>query len=459
MKLALKQKIWLSIFIISLLMIVLIGGLTKFLYEKFYIEKQIETILSQAERLETIYYEEDEDVFLENVELVNHFFDYDVIYSNNPMLLSGVAPFEIIGEENLISFEERQVLLQGEELIMIREHERFNQQILAVVVPLFHNHRLDGALFLYRPISSVYEPFQPITKILIFVTAVLVILLLVMAKKITNYVVKPLKDMIIVTEQIGEGDFSKRISMKQKDELGQLAMAFNHMTEKLEMEENKRKQFLANVSHELRTPISYMKNFTEAVEEGVIDQDYYVSVMKKESDRLGRLVHDLLDLAQLEGDTYPMKQTILPFAQLIDEITERFIIDANKKAIEIKKELDADVILLGDEDRLAQVITNVLANSLKFTPANGSIRITLQKDDHIAYLSIEDSGQGIPEEDIDKLTERFFRVDKSRARKEGGTGLGLAIVQQIVRKHNGKLLIESTVGKGTKVTIQLPLYK
>lgn len=458
-KLGLKQKIWLSIFLISFFMILAMGGLTKFLYEKFYVDKQIETILARGQSLEKVYYDGSEEQFLQMVDWANEHFDCTVIYSDNPMLLSGAAPFEVIGEENLISYEERQVLLNGDELIMIREHERFNQQILAIVLPLFQNEKLVAALFLYRPISSVYEPFQPITTILVVATIVLILLLIFMAKKITSYVVKPLVHMMDVTKQFGDGDLSKRIDIKQEDELGQLADSFNLMAEKLEMEENKRKQFLANVSHELRTPISYMKNFSEAFEEGVIDEEQYVKTVKKEADRLGRLVHDLLDLAQLEGESYPMNETILPFAQFIDDLIDRYKIEAKKKNITIIKELDDEVIVFGDEDRLTQVFNNIMENSLKYTSVDGKIIVKLAKDKHFTELSIEDNGEGIPAEDIPKLTDRFYRVDKSRARKEGGTGLGLAIVQQIVKNHRGTLSIKSTVGKGTKVTIKLPLYE
>lgn len=458
-KLGLKQKIWLSIFLISFFMILAMGGLTKFLYEKFYVDKQIETILARGQSLEKVYYDGSEEQFLQMVDWANEHFDCTVIYSDNPMLLSGAAPFEVIGEENLISYEERQVLLNGDELIMIREHERFNQQILAIVLPLFQNEKLVAALFLYRPISSVYEPFQPITTILVVATIVLILLLIFMAKKITSYVVKPLVHMMDVTKQFGDGDLSKRIDIKQEDELGQLADSFNLMAEKLEMEENKRKQFLANVSHELRTPISYMKNFSEAFEEGVIDEEQYVKTVKKEADRLGRLVHDLLDLAQLEGESYPMNETILPFAQFIDDLIDRYKIEAKKKNITIIKELDDEVIVFGDEDRLTQVFNNIMENSLKYTSVDGKIIVKLAKDKHFTELSIEDNGEGIPAEDIPKITDRFYRVDKSRARKEGGTGLGLAIVQQIVKNHRGTLSIKSTVGKGTKVTIKLPLYE
>lgn len=457
-KLGLKQKIWLSIILFSFVMVVTVGGLTKFLYEKFYIDKQIETIMARGRSLEKSFYSETEEEFLEKVAWANEYLDCEVIFSDNPMLLSGAAPFEMDVAQNLISFEERQVLLNGDVLVMIRDHERFNQKILAIVVPLFENDRLAAALFLYRPLSSIYEPFQPITAILISISLLLIVLLVVVAKKTTSYVVKPLEHMMNVTKQIGDGDFTKRVYIQQEDELGELAKSFNVMTEKLAAEENKRKQFLANVSHELRTPISYMKNYTEALEEGIIGYDQYAAVMKKESERLERLVSDLLDLAQLEGESYPMNKTVLPFAQLIEDMTERFVLDANKKMITIRKDLDEDVIVYGDEDRLSQVYSNVMTNALKYTNEQGTIHILLTKDEKWAILTVEDSGIGIAKEHLPHLTERFYRVDKSRARKEGGTGLGLAIASQIVRKHDGLLKIESEVGKGTKVTVRLPLY-
>lgn len=432
-------------------------GLTHYLYQTFYVDRLIDSLTSHGHALASDY-TDDPERFLEKVEWSNRSLDWEIIFTDNPMLLSGNLPFDIDMDEHLISFEERQTLLNGEDVVMIREHERFNQDILAVVIPLMEEQQLQGALFLYTPLSAVYEPFRPLWVTIVLSSFALLVLMMVVARKMTNQIVKPLKQMTVVTEKIASGDFSERVALSQKDEFGQLASSFNVMASSLEKVEQNRREFLANVSHELRTPISYMKGFSEGVEEGLIDNEKYMMIIQKETNRLERLVNDLLDLAQLEGDSYPMELSPLPFAQLIFDVIDRFKLQCIEKELTLVHELDEDIIICGDADRLEQVVMNILQNAYQYSSIGQQITVRLFEHEDKAMLQIQDEGEGIPEEDLPKIMERFYRVNKARTRKDGGTGIGLAIVYQIVKKHGGHITIESELNKGTTVTIELPLY-
>lgn len=453
-----EYKILLAFALLAFVTIASAVGLTQYLYQTFYVDRLIESLSSHGHELASTY-DENKERFLEKIEWSNESLDWEIIFTENPMLLSGNLPFDIEMDEHLISFEERQTLLAGDDVVLIREHEKFKQDILAVVIPLIEEKQLNGVIFLYTPLSAVYEPFRPLWTTLILSSLALLTIMLFAARKITNHIVKPLKQMTRVTQHFASGNFSERLSISQNDEFGQLASSFNAMASSLQQVEQNRREFLANVSHELRTPISYMKGFSEGVAEGLIDYEQYISIMQKETSRLERLVNDLLDLAQLEGDSYPMESSPLPFAQLILDVIERFELKCKEKDIILVHKLDEEIIIYGDADRLEQVVMNVLQNAYQYSSKGQQIEILLFEQEEKAILQIKDEGEGIPEDDLPNIIDRFYRVNKARTRNDGGTGIGLAIVNQIVKKHDGDISIESELGKGTKVTIELPVYE
>jgi signal transduction histidine kinase/flagellar basal body-associated protein FliL len=457
----LKQKIWLTIVIVALITIVTGAGLTYYLYETFYVDKQKSLLTMQGKELKKFYQtDKGKQEFLERVEWTDQTSDAEVIFTDDPMLLSAGIPYEEF-TNNLITFEERQRLLQGKEVIFVRKHPRFNQDILAVTIPLIEGNQLEGAIFLYMPMANVYEPFQSIRIILIGALVLFLIIVVLVGLKMTNQIIRPLKEMESVAQKMSQGDFSKRISVNKKDEIGNLATSFNILASSLEEVDKKRREFLQNVSHELRTPLSYMQGYTEVIlEEENLDKvqtDKYVSIIHNEAGRMNRLVNDLLDLAQLEDDSYPMKCDPLPFAQLIMDVAERFELAASQKKMAISVDLDHDIIVNGDADRLEQVVSNLLDNAIRYTPEGKTVKIHLSAEEENAKLLIQDSGRGIPGEDLPRVMERFYRVNKARTRKEGGTGLGLSIVYHIVKKHDGEVVIESEFGRGTSIIIKLPL--
>lgn len=452
-----EYKILLAFALLAFVTIASAVGLTQYLYQTFYVDRLIESLSSHGHELASTY-DENKERFLEKIEWSNESLDWEIIFTENPMLLSGNLPFDIEMDEHLISFEERQTLLAGDDVVLIREHEKFKQDILAVVIPLIEEKQLNGVIFLYTPLSAVYEPFRPLWTTLILSSLALLTIMLFAARKITNHIVKPLKQMTRVTQHFASGNFSERLSISQNDEFGQLASSFNAMASSLQQVEQNRREFLANVSHELRTPISYMKGFSEGVAEGLIDYEQYISIMQKETSRLERLVNDLLDLAQLEGDSYPMESSPLPFAQLILDVIERFELKCKEKDIILVHKLDEEIIIYGDADRLEQVVMNVLQNAYQYSSKGQQIEILLFEQEEKAILQIKDEGEGIPEDDLPNIIDRFYRVNKARTRNDGGTGIGLAIVNQIVKKHDGDISIESELGKGTKVTVELPVY-
>lgn len=223
-----------------------------------------------------------------------------------------------------------------------------------------------------------------------------------------------------------------------------------------------RKEFVANVSHELRTPLTTIKSYTETLLDGALENKEhainFLKVIDSESERMTRLVKDLLQLSKLEYDSIQWNMKKISVYKIVSECVYRMNISAEQKnqILEFNSDLDIPEIM-GDRDRIEQVIVNILSNAIKYTPENGKIMINLSVEENNIMVKVADNGIGIPKEDLPRLFERFYRVDKARSRMLGGTGLGLSIARQIVEAHKGKIKIQSEYGQGTQVFISLPV--
>jgi two-component system phosphate regulon sensor histidine kinase PhoR len=225
--------------------------------------------------------------------------------------------------------------------------------------------------------------------------------------------------------------------------------------------EQVRAEFVANVSHELRTPLTAINGYLETLlDESPIEPSthrQFLEIAHLHAERLGRLIDDLLSLSNIETGKVVLHQSEVNLSDIVQEVVAMFEKDATKKGVTFVNRVDPLIFVYADRDRLSQILVNLVDNAVKYTSADGQVLFAsaFQGDDQIA-LHVQDTGQGIPAQDLPRITERFYRVDKARSRELGGTGLGLAIVKHLVQLHSGTLAIESEVGKGTKVQITLP---
>lgn len=236
---------------------------------------------------------------------------------------------------------------------------------------------------------------------------------------------------------------------------------FQDITELRQLEELRR-DFLANVSHELRTPLTSIQGFVEAMVDGVISDEElrkkYLEVIHRETLRLSRLIHDLLDLSLMESKKVEWEMSPLSLFPLIDQVLLKLMPQIEDKKIQIKKDFSSPLPLVwGNMDRIEQVLINLLSNALIFSPPESTIEIKVWQEGKEVAVSIKDQGEGIPEKDIPHLFERFYRVEKSRSREKGGTGLGLAIAKQIIENHGGTIKVESQLHQGTTFIFTLPI--
>ncbi|HWJ79022.1 MAG TPA: cell wall metabolism sensor histidine kinase WalK [Niallia sp.] len=227
--------------------------------------------------------------------------------------------------------------------------------------------------------------------------------------------------------------------------------------EKIDME---RKEFVANVSHELRTPLTTMRSYVEALADGAWKDDElapkFLNVTQNETERMIRLVNDLLQLSKLDSRDYQLNKELVDFIVFYNRIIDRFELTKDQNVIFERKLPNKVAFVEIDEDKLTQVLDNIISNALKYSPEGGKITFSIKEEEQRIIVSVKDSGVGIPKENIDKIFDRFYRVDKARTRKLGGTGLGLAISKEMVEAHGGKIWASSREGKGTKISFTLP---
>ncbi|HDR7802865.1 MULTISPECIES: ATP-binding protein [Bacillus] len=452
------QKLWLTVVCAVCVTVSFLYFVSLYSYEKLYVDNLKTSLVMEGKNLAAQYDKrEGISTFEEKVRSFDQISSSDVIFVSNPRDLSACLPFDV-HHHSLISEGDRQTLLDGKTVTKIGYEEHFDRNIMGVVIPVLENKKLVGIVYSYIPLKSIKDLIYDMGLILAPLAIAMILITIWVGRKIIIAITKPLSQMERVANHLATGDFSERITVSSEDEIGRLGKAFNKMANSLETEDVKRKEFLANVSHELRTPLSYIKGYSEAILDGVAkgaQQEKVTQLIHKEAGRMQRLVHDLLDLAQLEGEHFPLKKQPIVFSQLIEDVLDTYEIKFIEKEIHISTNLNPEVIVMIDEDRMQQVLHNVLDNAIRYTNQKGNIVITLEQIDDYCELKIKDTGIGIDIEHLENLGERFYRVDKARSRQHGGTGLGLAIVKQIVHIHGGQWKIESEKDKGTTVIIKL----
>ncbi|GEL09240.1 sensor histidine kinase [Salisediminibacterium halotolerans] len=462
----LKHKTWIFIILFSFVTITGIVSLTNYLYESFYVDNQIEQLKGRGDNLAAVYHqaetEEEKARFHELADFMSQCAVADIELDSAENIANGDWPEDIpiLTDEPGLSTSEAAELQNGQTVVSQRTGEEDDH--LLITLPLIDEEGLDNVIVISTPVTAAFAPFESLQGVLFLIGAGAFLLIVFILNKVVNYMVHPIERMIEASKTWAQGDFTQKVDVNSSDEIGDLAAAFNTMSQSLAEEDQKKQEFLGNVSHELRTPLSYLKGYSEVLLEAAENNQpvdtAQLHKIKMESERMERLVNDLLDLARLEGDLYPMSSAPIPFAQLIDDVVDRMRVLAEKQGIEIDTDLSPDIIINGDEQRLEQVITNLLQNAVNYGKEGKRITVRLYPRHDKAVFEVADQGEGIPKDVLNRLTERFYRMDKSRSKQSGGTGLGLSIVNEIIKKHHGEMSFESELGKGTTAKVELPLF-
>lgn len=315
--------------------------------------------------------------------------------------------------------------------------------------------------------QSVYGNFQAaVIEALVWASLAATLAAVIVSWFVSRQVVTPIQGMMQASQRIAEGHYEERVQVPgnvqrdELDELAQLALRFNQMAAKLDQTETMRRQLIGDVAHELRTPLTVIRGTMEGLMDGVLpaESETYQQV-HQEVDRLQRLVADLQELSRVESGAVPLNLQSIPVERLVETVTERLGRLFADKGVRLERDLPGHLPpVLGDEDRLIQVLMNIVGNALKYTPQGGLVFISARVQDQMVTLAVKDNGLGISAEHLQHLFTRFYRVDKSRARASGGSGIGLTIAKSIVEAHGGRIWVESEgEGTGSTFLITLPI--
>jgi len=276
---------------------------------------------------------------------------------------------------------------------------------------------------------------------------------------LSRRILAPVKALTSAAKRLGRGDFSQRVQIKDKSELGELAQTFNSMANDLGRTEQLRRNMVADAAHELRTPLSNIRGYLEAIRDGVVAPDAAtIQSLHEEVVLLSRLVDDLQELALADADELKIVPQAEDISKLIYQAVAGMRVQATAKGVSISSDLPRKLPSVNiDFHRIGQVLHNLLENAVAHTTKGDTITVTAKQQGSWVEVTVTDTGEGIPPEDLPNIFERFYRVDKSRTRATGGSGLGLTIVKRLVEAHGGKIKVQSELGEGSRFTFTLPL--
>jgi signal transduction histidine kinase len=280
---------------------------------------------------------------------------------------------------------------------------------------------------------------------------------LALVQVLAHGMTSPLRQMVTAARAMARGDYSARVTATSRDEVGELARAFNSMATELAEVDRARRDLLANVSHELRTPIGALRAKLENLVDGVEEADAAaLRSMLRQVERLGTLVEQLLDLSRLESGAVPLERTRFRAAELVEHVVDEWRTRAEIRDIRVEGDVEPPLLELhADEQRLHQVLANLVANAVRHSPRGGRVLVRATAANGLARLEVSDEGPGIPEDEAERVFERFYRSDQARSSKDGGTGLGLSISRWIVDLHGGRIRAEAAQPHGCRVVVEL----
>lgn len=337
----------------------------------------------------------------------------------------------------------------------------FRDTQLTTASPILVKGKAVAVVFATEPVTSNWHSYARRLLEVFFTAAILALIV----SFITVYILsvrltRPLRQMSTAVKHYAEGDFSYKVDVKGRDELTELSQAFNKMAMSLSAQESSRRSFVANVSHELKTPMTSIGGFIDGILDGTIppeNQSHYLNIVSDEVKRLSRLVTGMLNLSKIEAGEMQINHKSFDMSACVFRTLLNFEKKINDKNIEIVG-LDTmqSAFVNADEDMIQQVIYNLIDNAVKFTPNGGYIFIKDYQDSEKTFVSIRNSGDGIERDELNKVFERFYKVDRSRSYDVKGAGLGLFLVKSIIELHGGEIKVESKVGEYTEFAFWIP---
>ncbi|MBP3198270.1 MAG: HAMP domain-containing histidine kinase [Butyrivibrio sp.] len=336
----------------------------------------------------------------------------------------------------------------------------FNSETLSVFAPITANYKVQAYVVVHMPIADIQKSANEFLNISYLMLVVLFLLALIILIFFTELVYVPLRKITTATEQYAAGNMSYEFSVESEDEMGYLAASLSYMAGEIARQEEDQKKFIANVSHDFRSPLTSIRGYLVAMQDGTIPDEMhgkYLGIVIDETDRLTKLTNELLTLNNLNTRGMLLDKTDFDINAVIRSVAESFGGTCIDKKIGIELVLtDEKMLVNADMGKIQQVLYNLVDNAIKFSHKDSTVKIETTEKHSKVFVSVKDSGIGIPKEDQKLVFDRFYKSDASRGKDKKGTGLGLCIVKEIIKAHEENINVISTVGVGTEFIFSLP---
>ncbi len=332
--------------------------------------------------------------------------------------------------------------------------------VVQTAVSVISNSEIVGVVYITNVASATDDFIKDIKWLLYVISIVVCILIGILSAAMADIIVSPIEKL---TSRLTRAEFENErelVKFKGSAELESLAEAFNTLSGRLSEMEEKRRTFVSNASHELKTPLSSIKLLSESVLsmpeiDGETIREFMVDITG-EIDRLNKIIERLLSLTKIDTEAEPLSLKVTDINEMSQRIVKSLTPVAESRGIEMTHITEGEIIAMADREKLWQVVYNITDNAIKYTQSGGKVEVGVYDEGKNCRIEVADNGVGIPENDINKIFDRFYRVDKARSRESGGTGLGLSIVKELVLMHGGEIDVESIVDSGTKMKITIP---
>ena len=374
---------------------------------------------------------------------------------------SGVALYDSSAESQVgkyVLLPEIMVALDSNDVFSWNYHE--GNMYSRAATPIISYDTLIGCVYMMEYDPDQGALIQTLQKNIFYISLFLEICVTVFALFFSNSFTKRLRRIMLSMRIIREGDYSHKVKMGGNDELTVLGDEFNNLAERLQISEQKRRNFVSDASHELKTPLASIKLLSDSILQNDMDMETvkeFVGDIGNEAERLNRMSQKLLSLSRIESQE-DSDCEIVNIVPTVERVVRMLTGIAKESKITIETNVIHDCPVLVIEDDIYQIIFNLAENGIKYNLPNGKLTITVDRVEDNAVISVIDTGVGIPPDAVGHVFERFYRVDKARSRKSGGSGLGLSIVRNMVERNGGKISVESVVGEGSVFTLIFPVF-
>lgn len=463
----LRKRVIKNYFIIIMIIVALFEGLFIFYIKNYYYDYVKQSLKNQVEytnlyynpsiNVETSSFEKKINNIIKNQDTGNNSkFAIQIIDKNKRVIIDQYG----FNTNEKIEYEDVERALKDSKDISPYAYRlnNTNEHVMSISVPIKVNNVIEGAVRYTVSLDEIDATIFKLVLGLILAGICILIIGISLSLRFAQTLIQPLRELKQFANELAHGNYSIKLKNTNisDDEIGDLAKTFVHMAEEIDKSEKLKEEFISSISHELRTPLTSIKGWSETLGyEGIGKEelDLGLTIIQDETERLIKLVEELLDFSRLASDRIKLKIDIVDIEALAKGVVSQLIVKAKEKDIKLKTEFENENIekIHGDKDRLRQVLINLVQNSLKFTAEGGYIIIRVSQNEEYTTIKVLDNGDGIEKENLEKVLDKFFQEDYNKA----GSGLGLAISNEIVKLHGGSMTIQSKKGVGTLITVEI----